>query len=61
MDNLKKNKEKLVIKLYEEGKTTSEIALAHISFREIGRIIRKSNGEKESKVASNQSKAYSIS
>ena len=50
---------KLVIKLYEEGKTTSEIAqIAHISFREIGTIIRKSNGEKESKVASNQSKAY---
>lgn len=32
----------------------------HISFRELGRIIRKYNGEEESKVVSNLSKAYSM-
>ena len=42
----KKEKEKIVIKLAEEGKTTREIAkLAHLSLREIGAIIRRATGD----------------
>jgi DNA-binding CsgD family transcriptional regulator len=41
----KRDKEQLVIKLYEEGKTIREIAhQAHLSFRTIGKIIRRING-----------------
>ncbi len=42
----KKQKENLVIKLTEEGKTTREIAKeVHISLKNIGRIIHKSTGD----------------
>jgi Trp operon repressor len=42
----RKEKEELVIKLLNEGKTTREIAqLAHVSLRDIGSIIRKVNGD----------------
>lgn len=42
----KKDKEELVIKLYKEGKTIREIAhIVHISFTDIGKIIRKMNGQ----------------
>jgi len=59
MNKIRKDKEKLVTKLYKQGKSSREICQeGHISFRELGRIIRKLNGDKESKVASNQSKAY---
>jgi cytidylate kinase len=41
----KKEKEELVIKLLNEGKTTREIAqLAHVSLRDIGSITRKAVG-----------------
>jgi hypothetical protein len=51
----------LVIKSYNEGKVIREIAqIAHVSFREIGRIIRKYAWEKESKAASNLSNAYDM-
>lgn len=61
MVNIKENKEKLVVKLYKQGKSSHEICQeGHISFRELGKIIRKYDGEKESKVVSNQTKAYSM-
>ena len=42
----KKEKEELVIKLLNEGKTTREIAqLAHVSLRDIGSITRKAVGD----------------
>jgi uncharacterized phage-associated protein len=42
----KKEKEELVIKLLNEGKTTREIAqLAHVSLRDIGSITRKAAGD----------------
>ena len=42
----RKEKEKLVIQLAHEGKTTREIAKqAHISLRDIGSIIRKETGD----------------
>jgi hypothetical protein len=45
----KKEKEKLVIELVNEGKTTREIAKAvHISLKDIGRIIHKVTGDDES-------------
>jgi len=61
MGKLRIHKEKCIIKLYEQGKSSSEICQEeHISFRELGRIIRKYDGEKDSKVVSNQTKAYSM-
>ena len=43
-------KEKLVLDLYNEGKSTREIAqIAHMSFRDIGFIIDKKEKEQESK------------
>ena len=46
----KKEKKKLVIKLYEEGKTTREMAkLVKISLREIGSILREYKREPEPK------------
>ena len=61
MNNIRKDKEKLIIKLYKQGKSSREICQeVHISFRELGRIISKLNGDKEAKVVSNQSKAYSM-
>ena len=42
----RKEKEKQVIKLAEEGKTTREIAKeVHISLKDIGKIIRKETGD----------------
>ena len=59
MDNIRKKKEKLIIKLYKKGKAAREIAqIVHVSFREISRVVRKLNGEKEFKIESNQSKAF---
>ena len=44
----RKEKEKNVIKLTEEGKTTREIAkVVHISLKDIGKIIRKETGDTE--------------
>jgi transposase len=41
----KKEKEQLVIQLYQEGKTVRDIAsAAHVSFSEIGRIVKKLDG-----------------
>jgi hypothetical protein len=41
----KKEKEQLVIQLYHEGKTVRDIAsAAHVSFSEIGRIVKKLDG-----------------
>lgn len=46
----KKQKKELVIKLYEEGKTTREIAkIVKISLRDIGIILREYNKEPEPK------------
>jgi transposase len=43
---IRKEKEKQVIKLAEEGKTTREIAKeVHISLKDIGKIIRKETGD----------------
>ena len=54
----KKEKEQLVIKLHEEGKTIREIAAAaHMSFTNIGAIIRKIDGQDdETKDLKNKSK-----
>jgi hypothetical protein len=42
----KKEKEQLVIKLYQDGKPIREIArLAHLSFGSIGKIIKSINSE----------------
>jgi hypothetical protein len=44
----KQEKEKLVIRLHKEGKTIREIAhIGHLSFTDIGKIIRKINGQKD--------------
>jgi hypothetical protein len=44
----KYDKEQLVIKLHKAGKTIRDIAQAvHISFTDIGKIIRKINGQKD--------------
>ena len=46
----REGKEKLVLDLYNEGKSTREIAqIAHMSFRDIGAIIDKKEKEQESK------------
>jgi hypothetical protein len=65
----KKEKEKLVIKMANEGKTTREIAKAvHISLKDIGQIIRKVTGdddespaEKENKEQNKQNRMKSLS
>jgi DNA invertase Pin-like site-specific DNA recombinase len=45
----RKEKESLVIKLAEEGKTTRYIAeKAHVSLKDIGTILRRYTGEEES-------------
>lgn len=45
----RKEKEKMVIKLAQEGKTTRDIAeIVHISLKDIGEIIRKFTGESNS-------------
>ena len=61
-----KEKEKYVLKLREEGKTYRDIAHELlISPREISRILKEANGEKEAKerkkiVLSNTAKAFII-
>jgi len=46
----REGKEKLVLDLYNQGKSTREIAqIAHMSFRDIGFIIDKKEKEQESK------------
>ena len=47
----KQEKEKLVIRLYKDGKTIRQIAQeAHLSFTDIGKIIRKINGLKDERL-----------
>jgi hypothetical protein len=42
----KQEKEELVFRLHKEGKTIREIAhIVHLSFTDIGKIIRKLNGQ----------------
>jgi transposase len=42
----KQEKEELAIRLHKEGKTIREIAhIVHLSFTDIGKIIRKLNGQ----------------
>jgi hypothetical protein len=44
----KKEKEKLVIRLHQEGKTIRDIArVVHLSFADIGKIIRKADSSKD--------------
>jgi DNA-directed RNA polymerase specialized sigma subunit len=53
----KQEKEKLVIRLHKEGNTIREIAhIAHISFSDIGKIIRKINGVDNNEIESNDLK-----
>jgi transposase len=48
----RKEKEKQVIKLAEEGKTTREIAKeVHVSLKDIGKIIRKETGDDNNEAA----------
>jgi len=48
----RKEKETLVIRLSEEGKSTREIAqAAHVSLRDIGSIVKKYTGEEEAESA----------
>src|SRR6476469_10013738 len=58
----KKQKKELVIKLYEEGKTTREIAkIVKISLRDIGIILREYNKEPEPKPPkSDHAQAYQL-
>jgi hypothetical protein len=58
----KKQKKELVIKLYEEGKTTREVAkIVKISLRDIGIILREYNKEPEPKPEkSGQAQAYQL-
>ena len=50
MISTREEKEKLVLDLYNEAKSTREIAqIVHMSFRDIGRIVDKEENEKEAK------------
>jgi hypothetical protein len=52
----RQEKEKLVIQLYNQGKTIRDIAReVRISFRDIGLILKKASGEKEEKQDNEQS------
>ena len=57
-----KTKKELVIRLYEEGKTTREIAkIVKISLRDIGNILREYNKEPEPKPQkSDHAKAFQL-
>ena len=47
----RRDKEQLVIKLHQEGKTIREIAsAAHMSFTDIGSIIRRTDGQDDEMV-----------
>lgn len=53
----RKEKEKLVISLAKEGKTTREIAkIVHMSLKHIGKILRKITGDEDPKVESEKLK-----
>jgi superfamily I DNA and/or RNA helicase len=60
----RQEKEQLVIKLASEGKTTKKIAqIAHVSLRDIGKIIRRYTGEEteyQNKSPSITSKAFQM-
>ena len=44
----KKEKEELVVKLHQENKTIRQIAeIAHMSFKDIGTIIRRVDGQSD--------------
>ena len=50
----KKDKEELVVKLYQDGKNMRDIASAvHMSFGTIGNVIRRLNGVENNKIISN--------
>ena len=54
----KKEKEELVVKLHEENKTLRQIAeIVHMSFSDIGRIVKKLDGRDTDINHSNKSKA----
>jgi hypothetical protein len=56
----KQEKERLVIRLYKEGKTIRQIAHeAHISFTDIGKIIRKTNGLDNDEIPSDEMRGKS--
>ncbi len=56
----KQEKEKLVIKLHQEGKTIRQIAHeAHASFTDIGKIIRKINGVDNDSISSTEMRGKS--
>jgi DNA-binding CsgD family transcriptional regulator len=49
----RKEKEKMVIRLAKEGKTTREIAkVVHMSLKDIGKILRKITGDEDPKLES---------
>jgi len=55
----RKEKEKLVIQLAHEGKTTREIAKqVHISLRDIGTIIRKETGDDKEDLLSKEKQKH---
>jgi hypothetical protein len=57
----KQEKEQLVIKLHQEGKTIRQIAsVAHLSFSDIGSIIRKIDGQDNDSVESKALKEKSV-
>jgi hypothetical protein len=52
----KYEKEQLVIKLYQDGKTIRDIASAvHMSFGDIGKIVKRTDGRTESDISANLS------
>ena len=56
----KKEKEELVVKLYQDGKTIRQIAKqAHLSFGTIGKIIRRINGFDNDEIMSNDMRGKS--
>jgi intein-encoded DNA endonuclease-like protein len=53
----RKEKEKMVIRLAKEGKTTREIAkVVHMSLKDIGKILRKITGDEDPKLESERLK-----
>ena len=57
----RKEKEDLVIKLANQGKSTRYIAqVAHISLKDIGIIIRRYTGEEKAATADHQNKSLSL-
>src|SRR5919204_3209219 len=57
----KEEKERRVIELYNEGKTIRDIAKeVHMSFGDIGSIIKKVNGEENKKILSIEAQAFQL-